>query len=322
MSIPLIGHDRQIQYINKSSKADRLPHAYLFHGPSHIGKLTVALTLAQSFFCESAKKLDIRSICHECSSCRAIAEYRHPAVAMLDTAHTLVSKKETRKEIPIEDIRELKRMFSFASQGTAMRLAIINEVEKMSEEASNAFLKLLEEPGANTLLILITTNRDLLLPTIISRTQAIGFSCVGDTALKMILKEYAVASDEEEELLMLAAGRPGVLVELCRDPAYAKEERALLRDIRTAVRDRDMVSAFRISEKVSQDPELREKTISYIFIELRNALIRASGDPAPIAGAIKRVSRIAQALDSTNVNPRLGMDVMFLECIKAPLYVS
>ncbi len=315
MSISLIGHERQIEYINKSRKADHLPHAYLFHGPSHIGKLTVALTLAQSFFCETAKQTDIRSVCHECSSCRAIAEYRYPAVVMLDTTHTLTSKKEIRKEIPIGDIRELKRMFSFASQGTAMRLAIINEAEKMSEEASNAFLKLLEEPGANTLLILITPNRDLLLPTIISRTQAIRFSCVGDMSLKTILKEHGATSDEEEELLMLAAGCPGVLVELCRDGAYAKEERALLRDIRSALRDRDMVSAFRISEKVSQDPALREKTISYIFIELRNALIQAK-DVTPIAGSIKRVSRIAQTIASTNVNPRLGMDVMFLECMK------
>jgi len=315
MSIPLIGHDRQVEYINKSRKADRLPHAYLFHGPSHLGKLTIALALAQSFFCESAKKFDIRSVCGQCTSCRAIAEFRYPAVMMLDTTHTLVSKKEMRKEIPIEDIRELKRIFSFTSQGSTMRLAIINEAEKMSEEASNAFLKLLEEPGAHTLLILITPNRDLLLPTIISRTQTIGFSPVGDAALGGILKEHAIASEEEEELLMLAAGRPGVLVELCRDPAYAKEERTLLRDIRSAVQGRDMVSAFRISEKVSQDAALREKTISYIFIELRNALIHAS-DTASIAEAIKRVSLIAHTMDSTNVNPRLGMDVMFLECMK------
>jgi len=318
----LVGHERQIQYINKSRNADRMPHAYLFHGPSHVGKLTIALMLAQSFFCESAKKSDIRSVCGQCASCRAIAEFRHPAVMVLDIAHTLVSKKETRKEIPIEDIRELKRIFSFASQGTMMRLAIINEAEKMSEEASNAFLKLLEEPGAHTLIILITLNRDLLLPTIVSRTQAIGFSPVGDSALKAILKEHGAAFDEEEELLMLAAGRPGVLVELCRDPAYAKEERALVRDIRTALRERDMVSALRISEKSSQDSALREKTISYIFMELRNALIRANDDCAPIAGVIKRVSHIAQTMDSTNVNPRLGIDVMFLECMKSPLYFS
>ena len=146
MSTPLIGHDRQIQFLNSCRTRGTLPHAYLFHGPEHVGKLTIALMLAQSFFCPEVSKDDMRSVCGTCQSCQAIANYRHPSIFFLDTAHTLVSKKENRKEIPIEDIRELKRILSFAPQGNQWRLAIINEAEKMSTEAANAFLKLLEEP--------------------------------------------------------------------------------------------------------------------------------------------------------------------------------
>jgi len=322
MSSPLIGHNRQIDYINKTRSRGRLPHAYLFHGSAHVGKLTIALTFAQSFFCLGVKQDDIRSVCGTCGTCRAIAEYRDPNVIVLDTSHTLVSKKENRKEIPIEDIRELKRILSFAPQGNAMRLAMINEADKMSEEAANAFLKLLEEPGSCTLIILITSSRDLLLPTIISRTQSIGFLTVPEKDMRALMGTLRSAvREEDEELLTLAGGRPGILIQLCNDASYATEERLLFRTIQDAIGNRDMVSALRISEQAFQNQTLREKTIFCIITNLRDALIRpqTDGSSLKIAQAITRIDRIAHLIDTTNVNSRLGMDVMFLECMKLPL---
>ena len=316
MSTSFIGHDRQIQFLNSCRLRGTLPHAYLFHGPEHLGKLTLALTLAQSFFCPTATKDDIRSVCGTCASCRAIAEHRHQGVFFLDTAHTLVCKKETRKEIPIEDIRELKRILSFAPQGDSWRLAIINEADKMSEEAANAFLKLLEEPGSQTLLILVTPHRDLLLPTIVSRAQALGFLTVSDRIMRTALEEKGIGEDMREEFLAFAGGRPGVLIQLCEDSASAAEQRKLSRDIQTAVRNRDMVSLLRVSEQISQDPALREQGVSCIIASLRKELVSAPPETSlMIAKKIKRIDRIAERIDSTNVNPRLAMDVMFLESV-------
>ena len=316
MSTSFIGHDRQITYLSSCRSRGTLPHSYLFHGPEHVGKLTLALTLAQSFFCAKANTTDIRSVCGQCASCRAIAEFRHPGVIMLDTAHTLVSKKETRKEIPIEDIRELKRRLSFAPQGEQWRLAIINEADKMSEEAANAFLKLLEEPGVRTLLILVTPHKDLLLPTIVSRTQALGFLTISDRIMAKMLEEKGVAEDMREEFLAYAGGRPGALMQLCENPALATEQKKLFGDIHTAVERRDMVSLLRISEQVSQDPALRSQSISCIIAGLRKELITAPSETSGIiAKKIKRIDRIAELMDSTNVNPRTACDVIFLECI-------
>ena len=316
MSTHLIGHDRQIAYLNSCRVRGTLPHAYLFHGPEHVGKLTVALILAQSFFCSEEQKNDIRSVCGVCGSCRAIAEFRHGSVFFLDTAHTLVSKKETRKEIPIEDIRELKRILSFAPQGNAWRLAIIAEADKMSEEAANAFLKLLEEPGSNTLLILISPHRDLLLPTIVSRTQALGFLTVSDTLMKAALEKKDAAADVHEELLAFAGGLPGVLMQLCENPALMGEQRKLFREIQTAVRARDMVALLSVSEQVSADAALRANSVRCLIAGLRKELTAAQS-PAPlsIVKKIKRIDRIAGLIDSTNVNARLAMDVMFLESV-------
>lgn len=320
MSIPIIGHDRQIDCINKARTAGRLPHAYCFHGPDHVGKLTIALALAQSFFCPQAKQNEIRSVCGACDSCRAIAEFRCPYVIMLDTNHTLVSKKETRKEIPIEDIRELKRVFSFAPQGNTMRLAIINEVDKMSTEAANAFLKLLEEPGDHTLIILITSHQDLLLPTIISRTQSIGFLPVAKKEMSVFLHTIQnISRDNDEDLLMLAGGRPGVLFQLCADSSYAAHELSFFRNMHQILRSRDIISALRISDQASKDPICCEKIIFSIITYLRTILISSpqAVSLSAAASAIKRIDRIAHLLDSTNANPRLCTDVLFLEAMKS-----
>lgn len=317
MSISIIGHDRQIKYINTTRTHGRLPHAYCFYGPEHVGKMTIAQALAQSFFCPNAKKNDIRSRCGECLSCRAVAEFRHPHVIMLDTTHTIVSKKETRKEIPIEDIRELKRLWSFASQGDTMRVVVINEAEKMSEESANAFLKLLEEPGAHTLIILITPSRDLLLPTILSRTQALGFLTVSDVQMNMLADTLNIASRDRADLLVLSMGRPGVLVELAANKESADEERALLKAITAGIANRDLVSLMHISEQASKDPVLRAKTIAHLFSLLRSRMVKGGNGATLLAAAIHGIDRIAHLIDSTNANPRLGMDALFLEAVKA-----
>ena len=263
----------------------------------------------------SAKKDDIRSVCGECVSCRAISEYRHPAVIMLDTTHTLVSKKETRKELPIEDIRELKRVLSFAPSGGEWRLAIINEADRMSEEAANAFLKLLEEPGANTLLILVAPHKDLLLPTILSRTQTVGFLTVSDEVLQETLRKEKTPSEEHEELLAFAGGRPGILLQLRKDPELLVEQQKRFHEIRGALKKRDMVALLRVSEQISGDAALRETAVSCVIGSLRSELKNGSdlSSVGNIIKKIKRIDRIAGLIDSTNINPRLACDVMFLE---------
>ena len=317
MSTPLIGHNRQITYINKSRSRGRLPHAYLFHGLEHLGKLTLATMLAQSFFCLRATKTDIRSVCGTCIACAAITGRTHPHVIFLDTHHTLISKKETRKVIPIEDIRELKRIFSLSPAGDVWRLAIINEADKMSEEAAAAFLKLLEEPGPQTLIMLIAPSRDLVLPTILSRVQAVGFFPVPESSLRAYMQTNNIPAKEQDKLLALAAGLPGIFMRLCNNAKYAQEEQAFADEIEQVIQGRDILNALRLSETIAPDSVLREKAVGRIISLLRGQLITGldiSSDR--MIKKIKYIDRIAMLLETTNANPRLGMDVIFLESMK------
>lgn len=280
----ILGHEKQQQYFERLLKKRNLAHAYIFHGPEHVGKFTFAEELIKKLSCP------------------------HPII--LDTEHTLVSKKEIRKDIPIEDIRELKRLFSLAAPESQWRIAIINEAEKLNAEAANAFLKLLEEPGARTLFILVTSAIDLLPPTVVSRTQPILFSDVSAEILREYLSTRVRDQKLEEEILALSFGRPGIMLRLAEEPKMLEDERKFFRNFQLALAG-GLPGIFRFSEKVAFDGEERARTVEYLFRTMRKTLV--SNPSAKTAEQIKKMHRIALALETTNVNPRLALDVMMIE---------
>lgn len=307
----IIGHERQIDYLNKVIKNGRLSHAYLFYGPEHIGKLTLAKAFAKTFFCERGEK-KLNSVCGECEPCRKIEGNKHPYVTLLSLHRTLVSKKESRKEIPIEDIRELKRTLSLTKSQDLWNIIIMDGVEKMSVEAANSFLKLLEEPGERTLFVLISPSREILLPTIISRAEPIRFSVVSENILRAALSGRKNA----DEFMRVAAGRPGVLLKLLQEKDYYEKENKFENLFNTSLM-RGISNAFLFNERVAFDEELRRKTTDNLLKVLRFSLLGCASVPegvSSLAEEIKFLYRMVSILDTTNVNPRLALDVLFLRC--------
>lgn len=283
----IIGHKRQIDYLNRVLERGRLGHAYLFVGPEHVGKMRVAKWMAEAV---GARE-----------------------VITLSLEQTLVSKKDKRREIPIDDIRELKRRMAFAPAGNTYRLAIIDEAEKMSEEASNAFLKLLEEPGSQTLFILISHHPDMMLPTIRSRTQTIAFSSVPNADLEEFLVRRNVSGDDRADMLMIAAGKPGLLVRAVDDASFFDDERTLAKEVRNMLVTADLPAALRLSDRGASDTELRTRVVFYIIEELRLRMRAASVDIASqYAWRIRRALRVSAIIETVNVNPRLALDTLML----------
>lgn len=288
----ILGHERQIEYLEKVLKNGRISHAYLFHGPESVGKLSVAKSIAEKLPC--------------------------PYPIILDLENTLVSKKDKRKDIPIEDIRELKRMFALAAPEGEWRIAIINEAEKLSPEAGDAFLKLLEEPGEKTLFLLVTSAPDLLGQTILSRAQPIRFSLVPDSVLSGYLAQRGVLSENQKEILHLAVGRPGAMIRMLEDKTYLDAQKKLLRSVHDILRNKDFPQAFSLAEKVASDDEERRKVIEYVVRMVRAGLLKAgAAGTAPRFRALRAIIRMAEVLDTTNVNPCLAMDTIFLEALAA-----
>lgn len=288
----IIGHERQIAYLEKSFKNGRLSHVYLFYGPENVGKLTVAKHFVGFFY--------------------------KPEVFILDRKHSLVFGEEERKDISIEDIRALKRILSFVPEDERWRIIIINEAEKLSHPAADAFLKLLEEPGRKTLFILITSFRELLHHTIVSRSVPIRFSLVKDSILEDFLKESVKDKDKRKEILLFTAGRPGVMMRILEDKEYLEEERKTVKEIATILKGKDLPEALCLSAKTMDNEERRKKLVEYVLRIMRKKMLdnKESVDVYRYIEVVKNLSAIADIIEITNVNPRLALDVMFLEVIQ------
>lgn len=152
-------------WLRRALTQRRLPTALLFAGPRGAGKMVAARWLAQALNCESGQT----EPCGQCAACRKIAQQQHPDCAWLG------GEESRAATISIEDVRELIRRFSYRPHEGRVKVGVIHEAERLSAEAASALLKLLEEPPADTRLILTTEQPDQLLPTIRSRCALLRF---------------------------------------------------------------------------------------------------------------------------------------------------
>lgn len=200
---PVRGHDRIVDALRRGLEAGRFPHALLFVGQEGIGKLLFARRLAQALLCERIppERLDP---CGECHACRQIEGGIHPDVL-------LVSRPDEKHELPIELIRRLIHDLGLKPMRGTRRVAIVEDVDVLSEEAANAFLKTLEEPPPGSVLILIGTTPELQLETIVSRCRVVRFEPLSESELARVLLEQHVVTDtaEAERLAHLGEGSVG-----------------------------------------------------------------------------------------------------------------
>lgn len=163
----VVGQSRAVSLLQRSLEREALAHAYLFVGPPHVGKMTLALNLAQALNCEAAEPP-----CGVCDSCQKIASVKYADVQVIGlTSNGDSAEAKPRAEIGIDQIREMQHSSSLPPFGGKNKVFIIDGAELMSIEAANCLLKTLEEPVGKVIFILLTINERLLPATVISRCQ-------------------------------------------------------------------------------------------------------------------------------------------------------
>ncbi|SDZ66596.1 DNA polymerase-3 subunit delta' [Evansella caseinilytica] len=173
-----------VKMLTNSLKKERLAHAYLFDGPRGSGKKEIAKALAKSFFCENSSGVDP---CLTCSQCKRIDSGNHPDV------HFIRSEGQS---IKVEQIRHLKKEFTFRGMESTKKVYIVEDAEKMTAGAANSILKFLEEPDGEALAVLMTTQLHRILKTIVSRSQVITFSQLApETLVEKLQKQGITKSD-------------------------------------------------------------------------------------------------------------------------------
>ena len=156
------GQDQAVKFLKTAIGKQKLSHAYIFAGPHGCGRLLLARNFAKAVNCENVEFAP----CDSCLACRKIDNNTHPDVKW-------IGKDERSRQIKIDEIRGLEREIVLKPYEGKYKVFIIVEAELMNIEAANSFLKTLEEPPKNSLLVLIVERPKGLPPTIVSRCQIV-----------------------------------------------------------------------------------------------------------------------------------------------------
>jgi DNA polymerase III subunit delta' len=175
-----------------------MPHALLFVGPEGVGKRTFARMLAKALLCEETLEEELDP-CGACPGCVQAEAGTHPD--LLEAA-----RPAERSELPIQVIRDLCAEFGLKPARGLRKVAIVDDVDDMNDEAANAFLKTLEEPPPGAVLILIGTSAELQLETVVSRCQLVRFDPLPEAELAELLMERGVAATPGEAARLAALG--------------------------------------------------------------------------------------------------------------------
>lgn len=189
-------------YWQRCLASNKIAPVYLLVGPAHMGKLTIAMWLTQSLFCETSAG---HKPCGQCVPCYQIKTTVHPDVINL-------SLIEDRRDISIEQIRELQDQLSQSAILGGRRVAIIQNAERLSLPAANAMLKLLEESHGGVTIFLLVDNLAVLPETVVSRCQIIRLNPLPSQFIKESLIQRGASAEAAEELALMSHGRPGLAI--------------------------------------------------------------------------------------------------------------
>lgn len=215
-----------IEFLRSALAAGRLSTALLFEGPEGVGKERCARALAQCTVC--IDKREDGDACGRCAMCRAIDHNTHVDVITLARDVAVLSQEqvtgsEAKSEITVDKVRELQReRLVYLPHGTT-RWVIVRDAHELNPSASNALLKTLEEPPANTHFVLITHRPSELLVTVRSRCQRVRFAPLPKEEVRAILSAHNVPDALAQEAAKWAEGSAG------RALAMANAERLAMR---------------------------------------------------------------------------------------------
>lgn len=219
----LYGHDAAQQAFVEAHGDGKLHHAWLITGPRGIGKATLAWRMARFLAADTGTEAGLFGDTLPASASlqmdpnepvfRQTVQLSHPGIALCRRAWDDKAKR-LRTELTVDEIRKLKSHFSMSAAEGGWRVAIIDSADEMNRSAANAILKLLEEPPARTVLILISHSPARLLPTIRSRCRMLRLSPLTNEDMVQALGDAAIEPDGDPALFALANGSVGTAIEL------------------------------------------------------------------------------------------------------------
>ncbi len=266
----ILGHTKEIEALGKAIANRRVAHSYLFSGISGIGKGCVARAFAGALNCAEG------SGCDECEDCRLIEAGSHPNLVEVWPT----DKDDERAKnglIRIVKIRELQGAIKYKVD-RGKKVVIIEDADRLVPAAANAFLKTLEEPPADSVIILISSKASSLLPTILSRCQRINFGPLAEQSIRDYLVDtMALSPDLAASAAQASSGALGAAIEYAESGLW--EKRATIAGYLKAVKRGDGAKLLKLAEELAKRDDLTE-VLESMKLWCRDRLVTEAGTPA------------------------------------------
>ncbi|MGN6058991.1 MAG: DNA polymerase III subunit delta' [Sphingomicrobium sp.] len=302
----ILGQDRAVEQFASAWASRKLHHAWLLAGPMGVGKASFAHDAARRVLADAAgPRVDLSGIetPEDHPTVKLVEAGSHPDMRWLERLPREKGEGLAR-DITIHQVRELGEFMGMTAALSPWRVAVIDSMDELNREASNALLKMLEEPPANTLFFLVSHAAGRLLPTIRSRCRRLDFERLDDDAMTSILEARApsLSADERKRIIQMSFGSAG------RALAFAELELAKLEDAALAIlRQGDPTNARRSDLAL----ELGKKAAGQryaAFLDLAPSLIAREARQLDGSRRERALDAYAKARELAALAPRLSLD--------------
>ena len=326
----ILGQDGPIRIITRLLKKGKMPHAFIFTGIEGVGKRMAALALAMAANCTALpdqSNEDAKWACGVCRSCRKILSGSHPDLLIVAPDGPMIK---------IDQIRKLIQTLSLKPFEAKTRVVIIQESHTMNPAASNALLKVLEEPPNHTVLILTALQTSDLLPTIVSRCRQIRFNPLSQQTIQFLLEKNCRLSTDQAAMIAAMAGGSYTNAEAKSRSNWIQKRNWLIYeggfDQPEKISQTPLQVLLAYSEKLAKNKDTALESLDIIMSWIRDLAvfhytpegivnkdladqIQAACDKKNSHDLFAMISAIEQAKKGirANLNLRLALDMMMLK---------
>lgn len=295
---PVIGHVKQRTALEKDAEEGRLSHAYLFAGPESVGKMTVARHFAQLLQCPMG-------FCQTCPTCRQIEKGQH-----IDT----LEFADNGESFKIEEMRELLSHLS-TKPSQKHKIVLMQNLERVTPEAANSFLKTLEEPIPGVIFLLTTSQPKRLLDTILSRTRVTNFQALSEKIILDHLMKIEPGLDAKtaQQMATFAMGKPGRAMRFLREGESFERYQTMYQQLVRLFDGASLTEGMLLADEVVKDP-LETEIFLELFAHATRGLLFQKLEGAEIPYSYAQLFGIVDALNrgrtdlEHNVNARMVLE--------------
>lgn len=318
----IIGHEQIKAHFQQAIENHRVSHAYILTGEAGMGRKSLANAFALTLLCEKGKS----EPCMECHACKQVLSGNHPD--LIYVSH------EKPGSIGVDDIRtQINDTILVRPYSSYYKIYIVDEAEKMTQQAQNALLKTIEEPPSYAIILLLTTNQEAFLPTILSRCVQLKLKPLKDFVVKSYLTEHlGVPEADADVYAAFARGNLGKAISLASSEEFQLMRQEVMHLLKH-LKDADISELLDYIRKLKEDSLDIYECLDFMQLWYRDVLLykvtkdmnllvfkdeyRAMNEISKNSG-YDGLEKILEAIDKArtrldaNVNMELAMELMLL----------